>query len=161
VDAKSGPAALADWMTARDNPYFARNAVNRVWADLFGVGLVDPIDDLSGQAKASHPELLDELAKAFVESGYDLKYLQKALMLSRAYQLGSALPQGKEQADDPRLFGRMRPRLLSSEVLYDSVLRATGQLEDRKARTEFLARFARTDRPTESQRSILQALQLM
>ena len=53
---------LADWVVARDNPYFARAAVNRVWSLFFGTGLVDPVDDLDDENPPSHPELLDELA---------------------------------------------------------------------------------------------------
>jgi hypothetical protein len=66
---------FADWATARDNPYFARMAVNRIWAQLFGVGLVDPIDDFGPHNKPSHPELLDELARAFADNGCDEKFL--------------------------------------------------------------------------------------
>ncbi|MCH8992347.1 MAG: DUF1553 domain-containing protein, partial [Acidobacteria bacterium] len=61
-------ALLADWITARDNPYFARATVNRIWAQMFGRGLVDPVDDLGKHNPPSHPQLLDELADYFVAS---------------------------------------------------------------------------------------------
>ena len=71
----SSRVTLADWMTSPENPYFARASVNRLWAHLFGTGLVDPVDDLSDANPPSHPELLDELARQFVEHGYDFEFL--------------------------------------------------------------------------------------
>ena len=81
--------AVADWITSDDNPYFARAAVNRAWAHFFGTGLVDPIDDFDPSNPASHPELLDELARQFVAHGYDHKFLIRAITSSRPYQLTS------------------------------------------------------------------------
>ena len=112
---------LAEWMVAPDNPYFSRAAVNRLWAHFFGIGLVDPVDDMGADNPPSHPELLDALARSFIEHGFDRKYLIRAIVLSRAYQLTSAvngpeLPEGAEaahgpaQSEDPdssRLFARM------------------------------------------------------
>src|SRR5262249_44294226 len=80
---------LAGWVTARDNPYFARIAVNQMWHYFFGTGLVDPYDDFGEHNPASHPELLDELADQFVQNGYDLKYLARAIVNSKTYQLSS------------------------------------------------------------------------
>lgn len=94
IEPDTGRAVLATWVTRKDNPYFARNAVNRVWAQLFGSGLVEPLGDLSGDNPARHPELLDELAKAFADSGFDLKCLVAALTQTRAYQLSSVRPAG-------------------------------------------------------------------
>ena len=164
--------ALAEWMTAPDNPYFARAAVNRVWAHLFGVGIIDPPDDLREDNPPSHPELLDALAKAFVEHHYDLQYLIRAITASKTYQRTSAVD---GPADDPRLFTRMSVKGLTAEQLYDSLAVATGFADESGAdegangaffaggpRAEFLAKFNNVaDRRTETQTSILQALSLM
>ena len=82
--------ALADWMTAPDNPYFARAMANWVWAQLFGKGLVDPPDDMSRANPPVHPELLDALARHFVEHKYDLRDLIRTVATSEAYGLSSA-----------------------------------------------------------------------
>jgi hypothetical protein len=153
--------ALAAWMTSPDNPFFARAAVNRVWAHLFGIGLIDPADDLREDNPPSHPELLDALAKAFVANHYDLKYLIKAITLSKTYQLTSAVD---GPADDPRLFARMSVKGLTAEQLYDSLALATGFEggDNDGARAEFVAKFSNiADKRTETQTSILQALSLM
>src|SRR5262249_43289487 len=142
---------LADWMVAKDNPYFARAAVNRVWAYLFGTGLVEPLDEMVGtDVKASHPELLDELARGFIEHKYDLKWLMRAITSSRAYQRTSRRTDPGQ--DDPRLFARMHLRGLSAEQLFDSLAVATGYLEAQpggmgvygpaNVRGEFLGKFA-------------------
>ncbi len=160
----TGRAVLADWVAAKGNPYFARNAVNRVWADLFGTGLAEPLDDLSGENPASHPELLDELAKAFADSGFDLKYLTTAVVLTRAYGLSSA-----GGVTNPRLFDRAGVRGLTGEQLYDSLRVAAGLPPDRddldpvnavRERKRFADRF-RVGRAGTAERSILQALGLM
>jgi hypothetical protein len=165
---------LADWVTAADNPYFARAAVNRMWGYFFGTGIIDPVDDMVGSERVpSHPELLDELARAFVAHKYDVKFLMRALTASRAYQLSSA--RTDDSQDDPTLFARMPLRGLTPEQLYDSVAQATGYQEagnnlppgvilggPQSPRNEFLNRFGtRTEKATEVQTSILQALALM
>ncbi len=168
---------LADWMTAPENPYFARAAVNRIWAQLFGIGLVDPVDDMGADNPPSHPELLDALAHGFAASGFDRKFLIRAIVLSRPYQLTSTVAEGDTSAgtsaDDPRLFARMRVRGMSAEQLYDSLAQAIGLTPDEEradrffrgmntSRGEFLEKFARQDeKTTETQTSILQALALM
>lgn len=155
--ADGGRAVLAAWLTSPDNPYFARNEVNRTWAYFFGIGLVDPLDDLSGAVKPSHPELLDDLAKAFAASGFDHAYLVRAIVLSRPYRLASA---GDEKTEERRLFRRMALRPLTGEQLYDSLLLATG-LPHGPGRAEFLARFNRADPTAEGQRTVSQALLMM
>lgn len=158
-----GPRALlADWMTAPENPFFARAGANRLWAHFFGVGLVDPIDDLGESNPSSHPELLDELARQFAQHRYDFKFLIRALTSSRAYELTSDA-QGAGEVD-PRLFARMAVKGLTGEQLYDSILQATGRPrgENDPGRNEFLRRFARRDeKPTDTQTTILQALSMM
>jgi hypothetical protein len=122
---------LADWLTARDNPYFARNAVNRLWARLFGRGLVEPLDGLGGDNSPANPALLDLLAREFADSGYDLKHLIRGLCLSRAYQRTS---RAGGDAGEEGLFARMAVKPLRPEVLFDS-LAATlhGGPADKKA----------------------------
>ena len=96
--------ALADWVTSSENPYFSRAIANRVWANFFGVGLVDPIDDLRVSNPASNPELLDALAEWLVEHDYDLKGLMRLILQSETYQR-SSLPIA-ENKDDRRFYSR-------------------------------------------------------
>jgi hypothetical protein len=167
-------ATLAEWMTRPDNPYFARAAVNRMWAYFFGTGLVDPVDEMAGgDHPASHPELLEDLAREFAASHFDLKYLIRAITASRAYQLGSRGTHPGQ--DDPHLFARMAVKGLSPEQLFDSLSQATGyqdataanpyvafQFGGNSPRTEFLTKFGQAgDKAPEAQTSILQALALM
>lgn len=163
---------LADWMTAKANPYFAKAAVNRMWAHFFGTGLVEPIDEMNPANPPSHPELFDELAFQFAAHEFDLKYLIRAITLSKTYQLSSVATH--ESQDEPRLFARAALRGLTPEQLFDSLALATGFREPANtqpqraffgantARGEFLQKFANhQDRKTEVQTSILQALALM
>jgi hypothetical protein len=168
-------ATLASWMTAPDNPYFARAAVNRLWAYCFGTGLIDPVDEMvGGERHPSHPELLDLLAHEFAGHRFDIKFLLRALTLSRTYQRTSAA--AHKGPDDRTLFARMPLRGLTAEQLFDSLATATGYRDSgggddlitailggqRSARSEFLTRFAnQSERSTQSQTSILQALSLM
>jgi hypothetical protein len=171
-DNVSSRKTLADWVTAADNPYFARATVNRLWFNFFGTGLVDPVDEMVGaETIDSAPEVLNALAKEFVAHRYDLKYLVRVIVNTRAYQLTSTKPD--QTTDDPHQFARMAVRGMTAEQLYDSVTQATGYADQVPAgprnffnngspRDEFLARFAsQSERPTESQTSILQALSLM
>lgn len=116
--------ALAEWLSKPENPFFARALVNRYWKHFFNRGLVDPEDDMRATNPASNPELLEALAKRFVESGYDLKALVRAICQSRTYQLSS------EPADGNRLdrqnFSRYFPRRLPAEVLLDAINQVTG-----------------------------------
>ena len=114
---------LAEWMTAADNPYFARAIVNRTWAYFFGVGLADPADGTSEDSPASHKELRDDLARQLVAHHYDLKFLIRAIIASQAYQRTSALSHPSQKAS--RLFVRMPLRGLSPEQLFDSLAVAT------------------------------------
>jgi hypothetical protein len=119
--------ALTEWITADSNPYFARTLVNRIWGHFFGSGFVDPIDDFSDRNPASHPELLDALAKEFIAQKYDLKFLMRAITLSKAYQLSSRTTDSRQ--DQPRLFARMAIKGLTAEQLYDTLVQATGRFE--------------------------------
>lgn len=115
--------ALAEAVT-RDNPLLARAFVNRLWAQLLGRGFVQPVDQLDSKHRPSHPELFDWLAQDFTRSGYDIKRLVRAIVLSRAYQLDTR-PTGKT-VPRPETFARALERPLSAEQLLRSLQRATG-----------------------------------
>jgi Protein of unknown function (DUF1549)/Protein of unknown function (DUF1553) len=112
---------LAIWMASRDNPFLARAGVNRVWWHLFGRGLVEPVDDLGPQNRPSHPELLDELTAYFVQTGFDLRELYRALANTDAYQRTSTWT--AEPSPPPELLVHMPLKTLTAEQLYDSVNR--------------------------------------
>ncbi len=115
---------FADWLTAADNPYFARALVNRVWRNFLGRGLVEAEDDLRQTNPASNEELLDALAQDFVKHKYAVKRLIRTIMLSAAYQR-SAKPTAGNGADD-RYYSRYLPRRLAAEVVLDAYAQATG-----------------------------------
>jgi hypothetical protein len=114
---------LMQWMRRPDNPYFARAIVNRVWANYFNVGIVEPPDDLSLANPPSNPALLDYLTNGFVEHGYDLKWLHREITTSRTYQLGWK-PNDTNRLDT-RNFSHAVPRRLPAEVAYDALAQAT------------------------------------
>jgi Protein of unknown function (DUF1553)/Protein of unknown function (DUF1549) len=166
---KSPRVTLAAWLTAKDNPFFARAAANRLWGFAFGVGLVDPIDDFNEKNLPSHPELLDALAKAFVESGYDTKFILRAVLLSDTFQRSSALTDPAQK--DPRLYAHFPVQGLTPEQLFDSLsvvigtpLEGPGGLylqNPGSPRRQFLETFALFGRKTENDTTIIQALTLM
>ncbi|MFL5340547.1 MAG: DUF1553 domain-containing protein [Gemmataceae bacterium] len=167
----SSRVTFAEWMTAPDNPYFARTAVNRLWAHFFGIGIVDPVDDFNDENKASHPELLDELAKAFVAAKYDMKYMIRAITATEAYQRTSTLTDSSQS--NPRLYARMPVKGMTGEQLFDSLAMTVGYRDPypkntpavffggNSPRADFVAKFNSTSKVTETQTSILQALMLM
>jgi hypothetical protein len=108
--------ALSEWVTT--NPLFAKSQVNRVWYHLMGRGLVDPIDDFRPTNPASHPELLDQLAKDFAAQKYNLRWLIRLVMNSRAYQLSSE-PNDTNAADELN-YSHVLPRRLTAEQLLDA-----------------------------------------
>ncbi len=120
-------AVLAEWLTDKDNPWFAACAVNRVWAHFFGRGIVDPPDDVRVSNPPSHPELLDQLAERFVVSGYDIRALVRDICNSRTYQLTTRT--NESNAADERNFSHACIRRLSAEQLLDAVCRVTGVRE--------------------------------
>src|SRR5262245_21482064 len=116
---------LAKWMTAPENPFFARALVNRTWAHLFGRGIVHPVDDKMPENEPSHPELLDALARHVAKAGeFDVKYLVKAICLSETYQRTSK-PTPENKAD-AKLFSHMTMKVMSPEQLFDSLAQVTG-----------------------------------
>jgi hypothetical protein len=116
--------ALAYWLTSPDNPYFTRAIVNRVWKNFFGVGLVEPVDDLRLTNPASNEALLTAAARHLAERKFDLKALLRAILQSETYQRSSAaLP---ENAADTRFHSRYYPRRLMAEVLLDAYAQVSG-----------------------------------
>ena len=111
--------ALAEWMTSRDNRFFARSLVNRYWKHFFNRGLVDPEDDMRETNPPTNPELLDALAQHFVTSGYNLKELVRIITRSHTYQLSSVPNQ--HNAVDKQNFSRYYPRRLPAEALLDAI----------------------------------------
>ena len=171
---------LADWLTTPENPFFARAAVNRVWASFFGRGLVHPVDDFRSSNPCVNPALLDALAADFAAHGYDLKHLFRTILESRTYQL-STVPNESNLADT-RNFSRGYRRRLPAEVMVDAVRDATGvadtfaampaggratQAWSYKIESHFLDAFGRpnssSDCPCErdTQLSVVQSLHLM
>src|SRR5438105_5373109 len=112
-------AALAGWMSEKDNPFFAKALVNRYWKHFFGRGLVEPEDDLRETNPATNPALLQAVADDFIASGFDLKHLIRTICQSRTYQL-SAFP-NPFNAVDKSNFSRYYPKRLTAEVLYDAL----------------------------------------
>jgi hypothetical protein len=121
-------AAFADAVT-RDNPLLAKAMVNRVWAMLFGRGIVHPVDLMDSKHPASHPELLEWLARDFEQSGYDVKRLISTLCNTKAYQLDSRAPR-KGKPGLPETFARALDKPLTAEQLFRSLLLATGNPPD-------------------------------
>ncbi|GAC1464544.1 MAG: DUF1549 domain-containing protein [Isosphaeraceae bacterium] len=115
--------ALADWLTAAENPYFARAMANWVWAQFFGKGLADPPDDLSRSNPPVHPELLDALARHFVAHKFDIRDLIRTVVTSEAYGLSSGTVPGNET--DHRLFSHQVPRPLTAHQMADALAQAT------------------------------------
>jgi hypothetical protein len=163
--------ALADWCVSPENPYFAKAAVNRMWAHYFGIGLVDPLDDFGPYNPPSHPELLDLLGREFAAHDYDFKFLTRAIMSSRTYQLSSVRTNASQ--DTPRTFARMAVRAMTPEQIFDSLAQAVGyqqpfnpeqpiNFNNDPVRQEFLDNFKNeAESPAERASTILQALQLM
>jgi len=114
----------AAWITAAENPYFARSYVNRVWAHLMGVGLIEPIDDIRAGNPQTNPELLNKLTEEFIASKFDVRQLIRTICNSRTYQLSHQT--NRWNADDARNYSHALPRRLPAEALYDAVHRVVG-----------------------------------
>ena len=127
---ESGRLQLAAWLTSPSNPLTARVLVNRVWAHLFGRGIVNSPDDFGFMGDApSHPELLDHLASRFMREGWSMKKLIRALVLSHTYRTSSRGDAAKQKTDPAnKLFWRMNWKRLEAEALRDAWLQLGGQL---------------------------------
>jgi hypothetical protein len=116
--------ALADWMTSADNARFAQAAANRLWGELFGVGIVDPVDDIRATNPPSNPELLTRLGEEYQRVNFDQKAMLKIIASSAVYSL-SSLPNATN-ANDHRNFSRHYRRLSRAEVVADAIADVTG-----------------------------------
>ena len=166
----SSRESLARWVTAKDNPYFARMAVNRLWDHFFGRGFVAPVDDFSDNNPPSHPELLNELARELAANNFDMKFFIQAITASEAYQRSGI----GGSPSEPYHFARMQVKGLGAEQIHNNLAQAIGhQVEfnpraafdfrnQDSARNQFLERFS-DDNPNQQERqtTVLQALALM
>jgi hypothetical protein len=173
-------AVLAKWLTAPDNPFFAKSVVNRTWFHVMGKGIVDPVDDFRESNPSCNDELLDALAKDFADSKFDLKHLVRTIMKSRTYQL-SAQP-NETNKDDAKYFSHAVTKLLTAEQLLDALCDVTAvpekfaglpagsraiQLPDGEVNHPFLKAFGQPARELacecerESDGNLAQALQLI
>jgi hypothetical protein len=116
--------AYADWLTSKDNPFFAKSTVNRVWSYFFGRGIIDPVDDIRASNPPTNPALLDALTKDFVEHNFDLRHLMRTIANSRVYQTSVAV--NEWNAADGDNFSHAIPRRLTAEELMDGVASAAG-----------------------------------
>jgi hypothetical protein len=128
VDSATDPRqSLFEWMRAPDNPFFARSFVNRVWGHYFGAGIVNPIDDFSQANPPSNGPLLDALAKDFRDSKYNIRALERNILLSRTYQLTSIPNESNRQ--DHSNFSHSNIRPMMAEVMVDVLNAALGVTE--------------------------------
>jgi hypothetical protein len=152
---------VAAWLTSPDNQYFSRNLVNIVWAHFFGPGLINDVDDVRITNPPVNAELLDELARRFVEYNYDFKKLVRDICTSRTYQLSTKT--NETNATDERNFSHALLRRVRAEVLLDMVTGVTDtqnkfsglpigaravQIADGNTSTYFLTTFGRASRGT-------------
>ena len=121
---------LAQWVTDENNPLTSRVFVNRIWGMLFGRGLVETSEDFGVQGSLpTHPQLLDWLAKDFMEHDWDIKYLLKKIMLSATYQQSSIATEESKKADPDNKWLSRAPRFrMSGEIIRDYVLATSGLL---------------------------------
>ncbi len=151
--------SLAAWLTSRDNRDFARVEVNRIWAEYFGKGIVDAVDDFRISNPPSNAPLLDKLADDFIQHGFDVKYITRTIVNSETYQRSSTILPGN--AKDVRDFARAYPRRLPAEPMLDAISQVTErpnhfgsypsgwraiQVRDSKIGSYFLSVFGRPKR---------------
>jgi hypothetical protein len=118
---------LFEWLRSPDNPFFAKSFVNRIWAQYFGIGLVDPVDDFSQANAPTNARLLDALAKDFIDSKYDIRALEKRILASRTYQQ-TATPNESNKFDKNN-YTRSYVRPMMAEVVVDVLNSALGVVE--------------------------------
>lgn len=152
---------VAGWLSAPDNPWFARNVANIIWSHFFGLGIVEPVDDVRVSNPPSNPELLDALSKNFVDYNFDFKRLVRDICVSRTYQLSTHT--NPTNISDTRNFSHATVRRLRAEILLDVISQATNtenkfkglpkgakavQIADGNTSTYFLKTFGRATRET-------------
>ncbi|MEO1998501.1 MAG: DUF1553 domain-containing protein, partial [Planctomycetaceae bacterium] len=171
---------LSRWITARDNPFFARLVANRLWGHFLGRGLIEPVDDLRSTNPASNEPLLTHLSAEVVRHDFDLRQVMRSILKSRVYALSSV--SNDSNIDDSQNYSHRIVRRLPAEVLLDAICQATGRPEvfaglprgtraiqvwDNRYPSYFLDAFGRPERssPCECGRSdeptMSQALHLM
>jgi hypothetical protein len=115
---------LAHWITSRDNQYFAKSYVNRIWSYLLGVGLIEPVDDIRAGNPPTNPKLLERMTNEFIAGGFNIQELVRTICKSRTYQ--HSVVANRWNQDDEINYSRAVARRLPAEVLYDAIQRATG-----------------------------------
>jgi hypothetical protein len=115
---------LARWITSKDNPYFAKSYVNRLWGYMLGVGIIEPVDDIRAGNPPTNPQLLDRLTAEFIQSGFNFRHILQLICKSRVYQ--QSIVTNKWNQDDDLNYSHALVRRLPAEVLYDAIQRATG-----------------------------------
>ncbi|MCX7419215.1 MAG: DUF1549 and DUF1553 domain-containing protein [Planctomycetia bacterium] len=171
---------FATWLTAADNPMFARSLANRFWSYFFSRGIVDPVDDLRTTNPPINPELLDALTKDFIEHRFDVRHLMRRIVTSQTYQRSSLANDSNRH--DTQNFSHALPRRIPAEALLDSLVQATGvrenfggapagfsaaQLPDAEINSDFLSLFGKPQRADacecerDGDSNMLQALHLI
>lgn len=117
---------LAKWITAKDNPYFAKSYVNRLWSYLLGVGIIEPVDDIRAGNPPTNPQLLDKLTEEFIKSDFNVQAMIKTIAKSRTYQ--HSVKTNPWNKDDDINYSHAIARRLSAEVLFDSIHRTSGSV---------------------------------
>jgi hypothetical protein len=158
----SGRLQLASWMTSTENALLDRVIVNRLWAQLFGRGIVGTVDNFGVQGeKPTHPALLDHLAAKFRASGGSFKALIREMVLSRTYQLAAEAKSPRTIADpENRLFGRRSYRRLTAEEIRDSLLFLTGELKLEQAAATALTYGEDLDKPMKFDKELRRSIYL-
>ncbi len=158
----SGRLQLAAWMTSTENALLDRVIVNRLWAQLFGRGIVGTVDNFGVQGeKPTHPALLDHLAAKFRASGGSFKALIREVVLSRTYQLAAEAKSPRTIADpENRLFGRRSYRRLTAEEIRDSLLFLTGELKLEQAAATALTYGEDLDKPMKFDKELRRSIYL-
>jgi hypothetical protein len=161
VQGKDRREVLAKWLASSENPYFAKNLANIVWAHFFGRGIIHDVDDVRVSNPAVNPELLDELGKRFTDYNYDFKKLVRDICTSRTYQLSTAT--NETNASDTRNFSHAVLRRMRAETMLDSITQVTDtknkfqglplgaravQIANGNTSTYFLTTFGRASRET-------------
>ena len=128
VTAKEGTrrALVSNWITSSKNPYFARSFVNRLWSYFFGIGIIDPVDDIRAGNPPSNPELLERMTNDFIASGFDTRKLMRLIATSRVYQ--HSVETNKWNEDDDVNFSHSLARRLPAETLFDAIHKAAGSM---------------------------------